>query len=189
MIQTSPSSIFTDLDRCTLALTLASSVLQLHNTPWLPRSWETKDIFILKSRSGTTIPSQFYVSQTFSSSAAVTAASKRRRCVKNEMVFALGVALLELTYGAPVISFKEADDLNEEGKEDSMTEVSIANRLARELIEHESENYAKAVFRCITCNFDTFTFDFENGEFREKFYEGVVVPLQLDYEHATGGKI
>lgn len=114
------------------------------------------------------------------------AANKRRRCVKNEMVFALGVALLELTHGAPILSFKQPDDLNEEGKEDTMTEVSIATRLAQEINEHESDNYAKAVLRCVTCSFDTFNFDFDDREFREKFYQGVVVPLQQDYEYISG---
>jgi hypothetical protein len=118
--------------KCTLALTLASSVLQLHDTPWLPRAWETKDIFFLKNHGDNAIPSKFYVSQTFSSTShvAAAAAAKRRRLVKNEMVFALGVALLELAHGASILSFKEPEDLSEDGKEDSMTEVSIATRLA-----------------------------------------------------------
>jgi len=111
---------------------------------------------------------------------------KRHRFVKNEMVFALGVALLELTHRCPILSFKEADDLNEFGQEDMMTEVSIATRLADNLNSFESENYAKAVLRCIRCSFDTFTYDLNNQEFRERFYEGVVLPLQLDYEHVTG---
>jgi hypothetical protein len=174
--------------KCTLALTLASSVLQLHDTPWLPRTWETKDIFFLKNHSGNTIPSQFYVSQTFTSAAQVAGAAKRRRLVKNEMVFALGVVLLELAHGASILSLKEPEDLGEDGKDDSMTEVSIATRLARELNNYESENYARAVLRCITCTFDTFAFDFDDQEFREAFYQAVVIPLQEDYRHVTGGK-
>jgi hypothetical protein len=179
----------TDMSRCTLALTLASSVLQLHDTPWLPQSWETKDIFLLKSHSGTTIPSEFYVSRTFTSSPAAQAIAKRCRIAKNDTIFALGVALLELAHGAPVHSLiDKSKDLNDEGNEDSTTPYLIASRLAQELNNYESENYAKAVLRCVNCNFDTFTFSFDDSEFRAKFYEGVVVPLQEDYEHVTGGK-
>jgi hypothetical protein len=174
--------------KCTLALTLASSLLQLHDTPWLSRAWETKDIFFLKNHSGVTIPSHFYVSQTFTSASKVAAAAKRRRLVKNEMAFALGVTLLELAHGASISTLKEPEDLGENGQEDSMTEVSIATRLARELNNYESENYARAVLRCITCTFDTFAFDFKDLEFREAFFQGVVVPLQEDYGHVTGGK-
>lgn len=174
--------------KCLLALTLASSVLQLHDTPWLPCTWETKDIMFLKDHGGKPIPSQFYVSQTFTSASQVAAVAKRRRLVKNETVFALGVALLELAHGASILSFKEPDDLNEDGKEDETTEVSIATRLARELNNYESENYARAVLRCITCTFDTFVFGFDKWEFREAFYQAVIVPLQEDYGHLTGGK-
>ena len=55
--------------------------------------------------------------------------------------------------------------------------------------EVESENYAKAVLRCVRCSFDTFSFEFSDKEFRERFFEGVVLPLQADWEFATGGKI
>jgi hypothetical protein len=173
--------------RCSLALTLASSVLQLHDTPWLQRAWETKDIILLKNHSNDAIPSQFYVSRTFTPVLQAAAVFKRRRLVKNETVFALGIALLELAHGAPLMSFKEPEDLDDEGKEDSTTEVSIANRLSRELYKNESPNYAGAVSRCITCTFDTFNFDLNDQEFREAFYQAVVVPLQEDYGHVTGG--
>lgn len=176
--------------RCILAPTLASSVLQLHDTPWLPRSWDTRDIIILRSHSGTPIPSQFYVSQNFVSPTTAPTASRRHRLVvKNEIVFALGVALLELAHGTSILTFKQPEELNEDGKEDSMTMVFIANRLAHKLNEYESENYAMEVLRCITCNFDTFASDFDNEEFKHKFYDDVVVPLREDYEHANGRMI
>jgi hypothetical protein len=174
--------------KCTLALTLASSVLQLHDTSWLPRAWETSHIFFLKDRGGTVIPSQFYVSRTFTSASQSAPAATRRRLVKNEMVFALGVALLELAHGVSISSFEIPEDLDDNGRADSMTEVSIATRLARDLNNCESENYARAVLRCITFTFDTFAFDFDNREFREAFYQSVVVPLQEDYNYVTGGK-
>lgn len=168
--------------KCMLALILASSVLQLYDTPWLPRAWKMENIFFLKNHGGHPIPSQFYVSQTFKSPQDA-ATDKGRGLIKNDMVFALGVALLELSYGANILAFKEPRDLS-----DDVTEFSIANRLARELNNYESENYARAVLRCITCTFDTFAFDFNDREFREAFYQAVVVPLQDDYMHVTGGK-
>jgi hypothetical protein len=106
--------------------------------------------------------------------------------VKNEAVFALGIALLELSWGESLLNFTTPNDLNDQGIEDSLTEFSIATRLADEIHMRELPNYAKAVARCIHCSFDTFTHSFDDGEFRERFYEGVVVPLQDDYEYATG---
>lgn len=161
--------------------------IALHDTPWLPRAWETKDIILLKNHSGDAISSQFHVSRTFTSVLQAAAVFKRRRLVKNETVFALGIALLELAQGAPLMSFKEPEDLGDEGKEDSMTEVFIANKLSRELYKNESPNYAGAVSRCITCTFDTINSDLNDQEFREAFYQAVVVPLQEDYGHVAGG--
>jgi hypothetical protein len=181
------NSRMSTIDKYALASTLASAVLQLYNTPWLPTAWSSGDIFMLKTTTGSTLPSQFYVSQTFDSARTKSTITKRRRFVKNEMVFALGVALLELSYGQPLLSLKTPDDLNDEGMEDSITEFSIAKRLAYRINEREMENYAKSVLRCVTCNFDTFSCDFENRVFREKFLNGVVAPLRADYEYATAG--
>ncbi|KAH7085487.1 hypothetical protein BKA63DRAFT_574701 [Paraphoma chrysanthemicola] len=89
------------------------------------------------------------------------------------------------THGSSLLAFQEPEDLDNNGQADSMTECMIAERLARGLNNHESENYARAAFRCVTCNFDTFTFDFDDREFREAFYQLVVVPLQKDYDFVT----
>ncbi|ORX96345.1 hypothetical protein BCR34DRAFT_619709 [Clohesyomyces aquaticus] len=174
--------------KCTLALTLAISVLQLHGTPWLPEVWGIKDIFILQGHTGDLLPSA-YVSRTFSSPSAEQAAAKRRRCVKNEQVFALGVALLELAYGSPLHSHITPDDLGDDGKQDSMTEVAIAFRLTDRIEKLENENYSKAVQRCIHFQFGCSCFDFEDNEFRERFFEGVVMPLQENWEFMTGAKL
>ena len=170
-----------------LALTLASAVLQLWETPWLPTTWTSKDIVMLNTSSGLTVPSHFYVSKNFDvdTSSSTLVPARSRRFVKNEMVFALGVALLELSYSRSLIDFKVAEDLNEQGLEDSMTEVSIATRLADTIHEREMENYAKAVLRCVRCSFDTFSCDFDDADFRKNFYTSVVAPLQADYEYTT----
>jgi hypothetical protein len=176
------------LEKCKLAFTLASAVLQLYDTPWLPANWDSKDIFMANTTTGNRPMSQFYVSRSFNTSPTKQSIAKRRRLVKNEIVFALGVTLLELSYGQSLFTLKTSDDLNEDGSIDSMTEVSIAMRLADRIHEREMDNYAKAVLRCVRCNFDTFYCDFEDREFREKFHDGVLVPLRSDYEYAIGGR-
>ncbi|KAL9101607.1 MAG: hypothetical protein Q9163_003146 [Psora crenata] len=182
------NSKMSTIDKYTLAYTLASAVLQLYDTPWLPTAWSSDDIFILKTSAGNTLSSQFYASRTFKSPSAQAAIAKTRRCIKNEMVYALGVALLELSYGQPLSSLKTPDDLNEQGMEDSMTEFSIATRLADRIHEREMENYAKSVLRCVRCSFDTHSCDFKDRGFREQFFNGVVIPLRADYEYATAAR-
>ena len=102
------------------------------------------------------------------------------------MVFALGVVLLELSWGKPLSDLKTTEDLDDQGKEDSMTELSIASRLVDLIRTRELPNYAQAVTRCVSCDFGTPSYDFHDKDFRERFYEDVIVPLQKDYEYAVG---
>jgi hypothetical protein len=148
-----------------------------------------RDIVFLKDKSGAYILDRPYVSLSFTSLNGNTLDRSprphHRRLVKNEIVFALGVALLELSYGRPLSELATSFDLNEDGKVDAMTEYSIPIRLAKEIHLRELPNYAKATSRCVDCNFDTSCYDLAEKEFRERFYEGVVVLLREDWEYAN----
>lgn len=106
-----------------------------------------------------------------------------RRLLKNEIVFALGVALLELSFSQPLSDLTTPSDLDQNGKVDLTTEYSIATRLAKDIHLRELPNYAKAVSRCVQFNFDTNVYDLTEEDFKERFYEGVVVPLKEDWEY------
>lgn len=135
---------------------------------------------------GTALFSELYVSKSFASvSNSQQPASLQPRCfIRNEMVFALGVALLELSYGEPLSSFKTPQDLDDNGNETPCTEAFIAHRLADTINNRELHNYAKATLRCIRCVFDCFSSSLNDDDFRESFYQGVIVPLQKDYDYA-----
>jgi hypothetical protein len=171
--------------KCTLALTLAYSVLQLHDTPWLPRAWNTEHIFFSNDRIG---DAHVYVSQTFTSAPRIDMAVDHRGLIPNRTIFTLGVALLELSYGSSILSFVEPTEQSENGNVHSMTEALVASRLARELNKIESENFARAVLSCVTWTFNTSKVDLADFELRMAFYQNVVVPLQEDYQYVTGKK-
>lgn len=183
------AAVSTDYLRCTLALTLASAVLQLHDTPWLSNSWNMKDIlFIEKNTKATSPRGQPYVSKIFTPTSSEDSAISSPVCfIKNDMVFALGIALLELSWGKPISSFKTARDLDHQGNEVIYTEYSVASRLAQEIDQRELQNYADAARRCVNCSFDTRTYDLNDDRFRESFYQGVIVPLQADYNYVVHG--
>lgn len=100
------------------------------------------------------------------------------------MVFALGVALLELSFSQPLSDLVTSSDLDQDGKYDLTTEYSIATRLASDIHLRELPNYAKVVSRCVHFNFETNVYDLTEEDFKERFYEGVVVPLKEDWEYA-----
>jgi hypothetical protein len=102
------------------------------------------------------------------------------------MVFALGVVLLEMSYGKHILSLETAEDSGPHGNDTTLTKMYIANRLVDEIGDRESKNYADAARRCIQCCFDTHPHDLNFKEFRDLFYQGVVLPLQLDYDFIHG---
>lgn len=170
-----------------MALTLALAVLRLYDTPWLVPSWDLCDIYFLRDARGNYLLDRPYVSFPIGTPAAVKSQrAYRRRLVKNEIVFALGVALIELSYAKALHNLTEAPDLDENGNRDIMTEYATVTRLAGNLHQRELPNYAKATTRCINFNFETLAYDLNDQDFRARFYEGVVMPLRADWEYATG---
>ena len=62
----------------------------------------------------------------------------------NELVFALGVVLIELAYGQPLASFKLPSDLDSEGRDFAHTDLQVALRLVKALPSMEGGKYADA---------------------------------------------
>jgi hypothetical protein len=87
-----PCIVLSRQERYFIALTLASSLLQLHATPWLATRWSKKDILFLRNGPDSIIVDQPYISpQPFSQSPTYHDTSKS--------ISALGIMLLELCFG------------------------------------------------------------------------------------------
>jgi hypothetical protein len=185
-------TMFLTCSRCSLALTLANAVLQLHDTPWLSEVWNTSDISILNNGWNPSLGEQPYVSTKFSSANGSIAAPLRRkklRMIKNATIFALGVALLEISHGRRLSAFETPDDLDDQGKRTLWTDYLIADRLVEDIHRRELPNFANAAHRCVHCNFEGTVYSLNNDDFRERFHQGVILPLQRDYDYATGAGV
>ncbi|CAN9299455.1 unnamed protein product [Alternaria alternata] len=181
-VMTTQGTTFQIKEKCTLALTLASAVYHLHNTPWLEETWDLNDICIL---SQSLLSDQPYISREFPATAASPAQNQRMRIIKNSIIFALGVALLEISYGKPLNTFATSEDLDANGNRTAFTDYLIADRLAEGLRTRELPNYADATQRCIHCNFEASVYSLDDDDFRERFYQGAIVPLRKDYEYVV----
>jgi hypothetical protein len=172
-------------DRCSLALTLANAVLHFHDTPWLAERWDISDVSMLSDIRGSSPGDLPYVSKRFACSS-TTVRKAQFFAVKNATTFALGVALLEISYGNCLETFATPEDLDANGSSMLYTDYSIANRLVEGIHKRELPNYANATRRCIHCTFDSSVYNLNDDNFRERFYQGVVVPLQQDYDYSVG---
>lgn len=161
--------------------------MRLYNTPWLQESWGFGDIYFIGENQNVSLAGQPYVSAGFvappTSQQTIPATTGILRSpVKNRMIFSLGVALLELSYGKPLSFFLESEDLDDQGKEHILTEYSVATRLTEMIHKRELPRYTKAVIRCIyPTPSDTCSFSLDDDAFRSIFYQDVVLPLQEDY--------
>ncbi|KAI5805713.1 hypothetical protein EDC01DRAFT_609846 [Geopyxis carbonaria] len=180
MLSTQQKSVVLNLyHRCTLALTLASAVFQLYNSHWLDERWSMKDIFI-------TADNKSYITKTFpdtSHDRSATSSQNTTSSIKNKTAFCLGVFMLELSYGQSIRSLATTQELGPDGNATYFTEYETAQRLIDEIAQRELQNYADATIRCVRCNFDTPRLSFDNADFRELFYKGVILPLQRDHEY------
>lgn len=148
-----------------------------------------KDICFVYDGKEISLVDRPYVSRTFTAMPGSQPSAQREASpfIKNEMVFALGVALLELSWGKSIWSFRTSHDyLDGQGNNTPFTEWCIATRLADTIHQRELPNYAHAVIRCIRLKFDAFTYSLNDHDFRECFYQGVIVPLQQDYDYVIG---
>lgn len=171
--------IITPKDRYELALLLASTLLHLYNTPWLTDNWTRNDIYLLKGWSEKPLAKNIYVSKTFPSPKrdVPLETDPDLPLLRNVSVFNLGLALLELTFGHPIEYYENEKDLRN-GVRTVMTNRLTAERLIGKIEMYEGKRYSDVVYRCIHCDFGSRVTSFENDEFRQNFYSGVVVPLE-----------
>ena len=186
-LRTAFTAGMTRRDRLQLAITLASSVLQLHETPWLNDDWGIDNIFFIE-RPGIDAYEHPFVARHFdpASSASVNAIpSSLAYVIPNQTLYGLGIALIELWYGKTLAELYKAGD----GPQDSadaqlnfLTSFNTAFRLVSELEDEAGEMYSDAVRRCIQCDFKSRAKNFRDVQFQTAVFEGVVAQLKANYE-------
>jgi hypothetical protein len=167
-------------DKYELAVILATSILQLHSTPWMDNSNWKEDVRFVRAK-GKNSPFA-YIQRRFNEQVQNSISARRDSSsspIRNETIFALGITLIELSLGRTLRYFQTEDDLGPDGEPNFLTDLSIAQRLVMEQVqEKEGARYANTVNRCINCIFDGLDASLEDEQFRQAFYQSAVVPLK-----------
>ena len=167
-------------DRLNLALTVASSVLQLYKTPWLRDYWDKNDI-IISGDHITNVREQVYVSVSFPAGTNEGSQLMNKLPGRNVTLFALSIVLIEICLGQSLESLRSPEDpLDSEGRADVLTNWSSAKRMEDAVYREAGTRYGDAVRRCLYCEFDRRDTNLENDTFRQAVYDGVVTPLEDD---------
>ena len=193
--QRGPGLSLSRRDRLYIALTLASSVLQLDGTSWLKKQWRSGDILFLplEDRKMSTPSIDFthpYVSWKVSPDDAQTAlvAEASRATIAHripsEVLFVLGITLTELCFGQNIYDLRIEQDLD---VTDVMTNFNTASRLIDHVYNESGSRYGDVVRRCLKCPPDVRDASLDNVEFQEAVFESIVTPLRQDFEDFNGG--
>lgn len=191
------------VDRIKLAVNLASTLLQLHGTPWVQERWSKRDILFFASHSdGITDPRQRPVdidhpllNQRFSSTGSETPSTMPnlpRPTHPNLSVLSLGIMLLELWFATPIEARRLPSDLAD-GQPNSSTDLAVAERWVKENSNRENmpAGYWRAVNSCVYCFFDPMPRNktLEDPDFREAIWQNVAVPLEMELKAWLDGRI
>ncbi|KAH9900378.1 hypothetical protein F4778DRAFT_138768 [Xylariomycetidae sp. FL2044] len=160
-----------------LAATVASSLLQLHDTPWIPDRLTSDNLYLFQ-RDGALDYDRIYVTRHLLPSVPPSAVPSTR-AIKNLEVFSLGVLLIELILCEPLSSLCPGE--NEQSQGYTRTHPLLVKSTVEDILYQvecaASDRYSDAVSSCLKCNFDCTNYSLDDAEFRDQVYSYVVGPL------------
>ena len=177
-------------DRLRIAVTLASSVLQLDGTSWLKPQWSSKDIFFHEKNNRAS--DSDYACPYMSWKLCMTDNNVLRSfescfrgpyLVRSEVLFALGLTLIELCFGKTIADMHIPEDGD---REEATTEMKTAHRLCTSVYSEMGTSYGDAVWRCLYQPFDVRDLSFDNEELQQKVFDDIVTPLNDDWLNFNG---
>ena len=155
-------------NRLYLALTLASSVLQLDETLWLPKNWRSENVFVLHTPqpiAQTQDPIHSYLSCKVLGDAAVANAASTSRTAtftsRSEVLLSLGIVLIELCFVKTLEDLQIPKD-SETNVDESVRHIITARRLLGDVYTQAGTAYGDVVQRCLDCSFNVREANLEN---------------------------
>lgn len=167
-------------ERFTIAVILASSLLQLHSTPWLHDRWTKNDIiFHPDEAQQRIIPHPLLCGEFHSKSAASRPSpSSTGKFNPKTALSSLGIMLLELCFGKAI----EDHPLREQyfgpnNQPNVFTDISTAKEWHEDVLGELGDDVSDAIRRCLDCSFAPKP-NLDDREFQDAVFDGVVLPLQ-----------
>lgn len=163
-----------------LAGSLAMATLLYHSTPWLHPAWRSDDVLFFNfgtSSSSNTLESPHLHPGTAKRHGKQDTAKKS--WTKNELIYRLGIMLLELEFEDNVSNLIEKS-MSDGTPPIEMFRAESLVLLKRRAGEHLGTLYGRIVRMCLDCDFGLGLeeYGFERGDVKRVFYESVVLRFQ-----------
>jgi hypothetical protein len=178
--------VFNRRDRLFLAMTLACSVLQLHGS-WLKAQWRSRDIIFAEHEdSDKAMLENPYISWQVSNNEDGLQAPPLKRTlsalIRSEVLFPLGLALVELSLGQTLASMREPED---DDADEVVVDLKTASRLIAEVSCESGGRYSDVVKKCLFWH-GSEDVNLDNEDLQQAVFESVVSPLLEDYKDFEG---
>ncbi|KAI9729535.1 MAG: hypothetical protein M1834_006731 [Cirrosporium novae-zelandiae] len=179
-------------DRYYLALTIASSILQLDGTEWLHNDLQNCDIFLACQGASEVDYQNPFISKRIGSGRKASLNNgielESYRLIKSHILYNLGVSLVELGLGRSIISLQESEDIVE--KIPSLTELQTVRRLMHDeiILAQTGDRFNDVIRCCIDCPFKIHDKDMklDNEDFQKEVYSNIVAPLMDELSDFDG---
>ena len=176
-------------DRLQIAVTLASSVLQLDGTLWLKSEWTSSDIYFhnkgskaCENYSYPYLPWRLCMAK---GNVALSEKSAKLEHVSNrcQVLVALGLTLTELCFGQTLSRMRKIEDHD---PNEDVTKYRTGCRLINSVYNEMGTSYGDVVRRCLLQPFDVRDMSLDNEELQQKVFDDVVTPLVEDLNNFNG---
>ncbi|KAJ3574123.1 hypothetical protein NPX13_g4473 [Xylaria arbuscula] len=197
------SGVFSPKNRPSLAqkyhisATVASSVLFMYNTSWMPTTLTAKDVFLV-SRHGNVDLREIYLAKkslhNLANSSSASNHSPSRETSGRSTLYYLGIMLIEVMLWRSVSEFWDDDGQNigEIPLEDILDYTTAKGFSRIEAIMKQIEwisspDFREVVEHCIKCDLNAITLSLDDNTFRQAVYNDIVLPLQ-DADRLLGAR-
>lgn len=183
LLKTSGTAKLPRVHRFSIALTLASSHLQLHSTPWLHDEWDAENVHlpITVANGKCTSMGAPYLSKHF-----VTTQTSTSFTSKPDRSFvSLGIVLLELCFGQ---RFDECSFWSQPGYAALKANPNMRLTVAFDWLEGVEEDAGVDYSSAVEWTLRQAPVAVKDNTWRQDFAENVVQPLARNYELLSGSK-
>ncbi|RYP22509.1 hypothetical protein DL766_007714 [Monosporascus sp. MC13-8B] len=187
----------TDEDRYTLAVTIASSFLQLHKMPWLGERWSERDIVffeMMDNRKHVVDVRRPFVTQTYMKSPQNTSAPtatiynttpSTSHDVSTNLLSLVRI-LLSIRFNNRIEELRQSSDTGPNAVRNEARDLQTLKRWVTQEKGNLSWAFKDAVSYCMRCFADP-TADLEDPDFRHGVIDNVVAPLLEELTYLRDG--
>lgn len=174
---------FSQKDRLTLAANLACSVLQFHGN-WLQSRWRARDIIFIREPTGNIgHPTLALNAPHPVKDSTMCRGAANSALIRNEILFPLGLVLVELSLCQPLEQLRTAEDHDEN---EATSNLKTATRLLRYVELSSGPLYGDVVEQCLSWRWKGgYTLDDETMQ--EEIYQRIVFPLAENLKNFVKG--